>query len=152
MRGGCGEFDCSDPRLQLDGHWNVRSCRIPLRWVRKAQPGVLVDLLESDSGSQSPQMLLGTSEELVLGSLSSTEARDDRFSLSDISDTAGGSAENRWRPGVGGESTGRLLSGVLACSGKCLGLAEALAGEQGGLQGRRLDLQPAPLLQHGGSR
>ena len=68
--------------------------------------------------------LLGTTEEQALGSLGLTEARDNRFSVSDIPDTAEchGRAENKvgapgatWsapelkEEGTGGEGTGWFL-------------------------------------------
>ena len=57
-------------------------------------------LPESGSDSQVPQTLLGTMEEPVLGSLGCTEAREDRFSLSNIPEAAVccRRAENRWGP------------------------------------------------------
>lgn len=67
--------------------------------MRKGQSGVPVDLPESGSDSPALQMLLGTTEEPVLGSLGHMEARDNRFSLSVIPDTTvcQGRTENRVR-------------------------------------------------------
>jgi hypothetical protein len=84
-------------------HWEVSDCEKPQNptlGVREAQTGVPVELLESDSDSQAPQTMLGTVEELALGSLSRMEARDSRFSLADIPDTGQGGAEGKR---VGGE-------------------------------------------------
>ena len=55
----------------------------------KAQSGVSAELpKESDSNSRVPQTLPGTTKELTLGSLGCTQARDDRFSLLDTTDSA----------------------------------------------------------------
>ena len=66
--------------------------------MRKVQSGVPAELLESGSYSRAPQMRLSTTEELVLGSLGCTEARDVRFSVLDTSDAARchRRADNRW--------------------------------------------------------
>ena len=57
-------------------------------WVREAQSGISMELSESGSDSQATQMMLGTTEELVLGFLGCSEVRDNRFLLSTIPDTA----------------------------------------------------------------
>lgn len=83
--------------------------------MKKVQSGVPTDLPKD---SQAPQMLLGTMEKPVLGSLGHTEARE--ISVLDTSDATGchGRAEDRvwtlgltlaWRPKgkeQGGESSG----------------------------------------------
>jgi hypothetical protein len=105
----------------------------------------------------------GTLEELVLGFLGYIEARDNRFSLSDIPDSTVccGRAENGWGPlgvlwswgkgkRVGGESSVRLPWGgdSLASSAGCLLWLAAVVGVQGGLW---REVRGRPLLQHGGS-
>ena len=71
------------------------------------QYGVPMNLAETGSDSLVPQMPLGTVEGLVLGSLGCKEARDNRFSLSDIPDTSvcHRRAEKEWGP------SGRLRPG-----------------------------------------
>lgn len=68
----------------------------PTQRVGKAQSGIPVDLTVRLRLS-APQMLLGATEEPVLGSLSRKEARDVRFLVLDTSDATGchRGAENR---------------------------------------------------------
>lgn len=67
-----GVLDCEKPRDLALG-------------VRQVQTEVPTKLPESSSDSGAPQTALGSAEELVLGSLGCTEARDDRFLLSEFS-------------------------------------------------------------------
>lgn len=87
------------------------------------QPEVPEDLSESGSDSWAPQLLLGTAEELVLGSLGHTEVRDIRFSVLDTADTAGcrrraenwgegGQTDGLW-PGPDGKGAGRREPGLV---------------------------------------
>ena len=70
-------------------HWIGVEPQDPTPGVRKVQSGVPTERMESGSNCQAPQMLLVIVNELVLGSLHHTEARDIRFSVLDTSDTAG---------------------------------------------------------------
>jgi hypothetical protein len=56
--------------------------------VRKTQSGVPMEQPESGSDFWAPKTALGTAEEPILGSPGQTEARDSRFSVSEIPDTA----------------------------------------------------------------
>ena len=68
-----------------------------------------MELLEYGSCCQAPQMLLVIVNELVLGSLHHTEARDIRFSLWDISDACCMSQTWTYQDTQGRkESSGRL--------------------------------------------
>ena len=64
--------------------------------VGQAQSEVPADLPESSSDSQAPQMMLGSAEELALGSLGHMEAKDKRLLLLGTTDATGcqGRAEN----------------------------------------------------------
>lgn len=56
--------------------------------MRKTQSGVPMEQPESGSDFWAPKTALGTAEEPILGSPGQTEARDSRFSVSEIPDTA----------------------------------------------------------------
>ena len=61
--------------------------RDPAAGVRKAQSGV-AHCQSHNPNTLTPQTPLGTEEELILGFMGHMEARDNRFSLSDIPDVA----------------------------------------------------------------
>ena len=67
-------------------------------WVREAQSGISMELSESGSDSQAAQMMLGTTEELVLGFLCCSKIKDNRFLLSALPDTAECKPEDGWGP------------------------------------------------------
>lgn len=56
--------------------------------MKKLQSVVPMELQEPGSYSLAPQALLGTAEELVLGSLGRMQAKDVRFLFSDISEAS----------------------------------------------------------------
>jgi hypothetical protein len=91
-----------DPKPTL-GRWvlDCEKLRDPPPGMRKALSGVPMNLLELSSNSQAPHTLLGTAEEeSFLGFLGHMEARDIRFSLSNIPEINGclRRAEYRWGP------------------------------------------------------
>jgi hypothetical protein len=100
------------------------------------QPEVPEDLSESGSDSWAPQLLLGTAEELVLGSLGCTEARDVRFSVLDTAARCHGRAENRVGPWLD-SGPGQREKGQGEGSGNCRNESPRLA-RVGGLVVRSL--------------
>lgn len=110
-QGGHREFDFTPPTHTHRTTRQVWSCgklQDPDLGVGQAQSEVPVDLPESSSDSQAPQMPLCTTEELILGSLGHTEVRDISFSILDTTSAAGcpGRAEN----GAGGAAHGQTLA------------------------------------------
>lgn len=65
----------------------------PIPEVRKAQSGVPTEVLELGFTQKMP---LGTSEEPLLGFLGHMEARDGRFSLSNIPDASVEKLRTKW--------------------------------------------------------
>jgi hypothetical protein len=105
---GCGKSDFEEPDGTARQALDCGELRDP-PGGGKTKFEVPSDMPKSGSYSQTSQTLLGTAEELVLESLGSTEARDIRFSLWDISDACCMSQTWTYQDTQGRkESSGRL--------------------------------------------